>query len=179
MKKENLRDLKKELEILEPEDLIKVALRLAKLKTENKELLAYLLFDAEDPLNYAEGLKEDVLSPFNGEFQTTYHFTKSIRKSLRLIAKYLRFTSNRQGETELLLFLVNAYHQNYKHQYRTAALSKIVFRCLEKAETNISKLHEDLQADYTETLNDLLTKSQNRLGAERPETKGFFKRFEF
>ena len=176
MKKENLRDLKRELENQPPEELVKICLRIARLKQENKELLAYLLYDAEDPMNYAGMLKEDILLPFQSEFHTPYQFTKGVRKSLRLIAKYLRFTGNREGETELLLFLVNEFHQHYKHQYRTAALSKIIFRCLDKAENNIAKLHEDIQADYSETLNELLRQSQNRLG-EKPANGGVLRRF--
>jgi hypothetical protein len=62
--------------------------------------------------------------------------------------------------------LVDAYHQSYRREYRTAALSKIIFRCLKKAAANIAKLHEDIQADYSSTYNDLLRQSITRLGQE-------------
>lgn len=163
---EKLTELKRELEALSPPELLKIILRLAKHKLENKELLSYLLFDAEDPLNYAEYLKEEMETPFLQPAVHPYYLLKSLRKSLRLITKYYRFTGNRNGEVELLLKLVSAFHEHYKSQFKYAALSKFIFRCLEKAEKSIDKLHEDLQADYLELHKELMRKSIARLGNE-------------
>ena len=41
---EKLTELKRELEALSPPELLKIVLRLAKHKVENKELLSYLLY---------------------------------------------------------------------------------------------------------------------------------------
>lgn len=164
--KAKLPELKRELEGLPQPELVRLCLRIAKHKAENKELLDYLLWSAEDPMQYAQEFRAEVLLPFETPFVNAYSFTKSIRKSLRLITKYLRFTASRQGECELLLALVDAYHQSYRREYRTAALSKIIFRCLKKAAANIAKLHEDIQADYSSTYNDLLRQSITRLGQE-------------
>ncbi len=166
MIKAKLPELKRELESLPQPELVRLCLRIAKHKTENKELLDYLLWSASDPLLYAQDFKADILLPFETPFVNAYSFTKSIRKSLRLISKYLRFTGSRQGECELLLALVEYYHTNYRREFRTAALSRIMFRCLKKASTNISKLHEDIQADYTSLYNDLRLQSITRLGSE-------------
>lgn len=164
--KAKLPELKRELESLPQPELVRLCLRIAKHKTENKELLDYLLWSANDPLLYAQEFKLEILLPFEMPFVNAYNFTKSIRKSLRLISKYLRFTGSRQGECELLLALVESYHTYYRREFRTAALSKIMFRCLKKAATNISKLHEDIQADYTSNYNDLLRQTITRLGTE-------------
>ena len=161
---EKLTELKRELEALSPPELLKIVLRLAKHKVENKELLSYLLFDAEDPLNYAEHLKDEMETPFLQPATHPYYLLKSLRKSLRLITKYYRFTGNRNGEVELLLKLVSSFHEHYKPQFKYAALSKFIFRCLDKAEKSIDKLHEDLQADYTELKKELMKKSIARLG---------------
>ena len=161
---EKLTKLKHELEALSPPELLKIVLRLAKHKVENKELLSYLLFDAEDPLNYAEYLKEEMETPFLQAVSHPYYLLKSLRKSLRLITKYYRFTGNRNGEVELLLKLVSSFHEHYKSHYKYAALSKFIFRCLDKAEKSIDKLHEDLQADYIELQKELMRKSIARLG---------------
>ena len=53
MKPEKLSDLKKVLLVLNTTELTEICLRLAKYKKENKELLAYLLFDANEPMNFA------------------------------------------------------------------------------------------------------------------------------
>ena len=104
----------------------------------------------------------------------SYLFTKSLRKSLRLIAKYTRFTGSKQGECELLLAFVDAFFQDYQRGFQTAANSKIIFRCLKKAAANINKLHEDIQADYTENFNNLLRQAILKFGNE---TQGEFSYF--
>ena len=50
MKPEKLTGIKKELSGLSVQQLTDICLRLAKYKKDNKELLNYLLFDADDPL---------------------------------------------------------------------------------------------------------------------------------
>ena len=156
---EKLSDLKKELSELSKPDLIKLCLRVAKLKRENKELLAYLIFDSEDPLFYAQKLKPEIKEVFEQPFQHAYYLTKSIRKAMRLITKYYRFTSNKQGETELLIYLVEEFYQSWRNEYRYQALGKVIFRCLEKAQSNLKKIDEDFRADFEDPINELTKKT--------------------
>ena len=172
--KAKLPELKRELEGLPQPELVRLCLRLAKYKVETKELLDYLLWSSEDPIQYAHEFKADVLLPFDSVFTGSYLFTKSLRKSLRLIAKYTRFTGSKQGECELLLALVEAFFHHYQRGFQTAANSKIIFRCLKKAGANITKLHEDIQADYTENFNNLLRQAILKFGNE---TQGEFSYF--
>jgi hypothetical protein len=161
---EKLSDLKKELLELNKPELIQLCLRVAKLKRENKELLAYLIFDADDPLFYAQKLKPEIKEVFEQPFQHAYYLTKSIRKVMRLITKYYRFTSNKQGETDLLIYLVEEFHQSWRYEYRYQALGKVIFRCLEKAQTNLKKIDEDFRADFEQPLAELLQKTINQYG---------------
>ena len=161
---EKLSDLKKELLELNKPELIQLCLRVAKLKRENKELLAYLIFDADDPLFYAQKLKPEIKEVFEQPFQHAYYLTKSIRKVMRLITKYYRFTANKQGETDLLLYLVEEFHQSWRYEYRYQALGKVIFRCLEKAQTNLKKIDEDFRADFEQPLAELLQKTINQYG---------------
>ena len=161
---EKLSDLKKELLELNKLELIQLCLRVAKLKRENKELLAYLIFDADDPLFYAQKLKPEIKEVFEQPFQHAYYLTKSIRKVMRLITKYYRFTSNKQGETDLLIYLVEEFHQSWRYEYRYQALGKVIFRCLEKAQTNLKKIDEDFRADFEQPLAELLQKTINQYG---------------
>ena len=59
-----LNDLKKELLNLDSKALVEICLRVAKYKKENKELVNYLLFNAEEPLEYAELVKSSLLEEF-------------------------------------------------------------------------------------------------------------------
>lgn len=156
---EKLSDLKKELLELSKPELIQLCLRVAKLKRENKELLAYLIFDSEDPIFYAQKLKPEIKEVFEQPFQHAYYLTKSIRKAMRLITKYYRFTSNKQGETELLIYLVEEFYLSWRNEYRYQALGKVIFRCLEKAQSNLKKIDEDFRADFEDPINELVKKT--------------------
>ena len=48
MKSESISTLKKEIETLPFEVLVQICIRMAKFKTENKELLNYLIFEVYD-----------------------------------------------------------------------------------------------------------------------------------
>ena len=48
MKSANIREIKKELKELPPNQVMELCLRLCRFKKENKELLTYLLFEAHD-----------------------------------------------------------------------------------------------------------------------------------
>lgn len=172
--KAKLPELKRELEGLPQPELVRLCLRLAKYKVESKELLDYLLWSADDPIQYAHEFKTDVLLPFDSLFIGSYLFTKSLRKSLRLIAKYTRFTGSKQGECELLLAFVEAFFHHYQRGFHTAANAKIIFRCLKKASVNINKLHEDIQADYTQNFNNLLRQAIGKFGNETNEEFSYF-----
>lgn len=161
---EKLSDLKKELAELSKPELIQLCLRVAKLKRENKELLAYLIYDASDPLFYAQKLKPEIKEVFEQPFQHAYYLTKSIRKSMRLITKYYRFTSNKQGETELLIYLADQFHNTWRKEYLYQALGKVIIRCLEKAEANLKKIDEDFRADFEQPIEELINKTEARFG---------------
>jgi hypothetical protein len=156
---EKLSDLKKELLELSKPELIQLCLRVAKLKRENKELLAYLIFDSDDPLFYAQKLKPEIKEVFEQPFQHAYYLTKSIRKAMRLITKYYRFTSNKQGETELLIYLVEEFYLSWRNEYRYQALGKVIYRCLEKAQSNLKKIDEDFRADFENPIIELAKKT--------------------
>jgi hypothetical protein len=156
---EKLSDLKKELLELSKPELIQLCLRVAKLKRENKELLAYLIFDSEDPIFYAQKLKPEIKEVFEQPFQHAYYLTKSIRKAMRLITKYYRFTSNKQGETELLIYLVEEFYLSWRNEYRYQALGKVIYRCLEKAQSNLKKIDEDFRADFENPIIELAKKT--------------------
>jgi hypothetical protein len=85
MKPDKLSDLKKALLVLNATELTEICLRLAKYKKENKELLAYLLFDANEPMNYAEDVKSFLIADFIAIQKHYFYSTKSLRKIIRLL----------------------------------------------------------------------------------------------
>ena len=148
MKPEKLSDLKKELTGLSAHQLTDICLRLAKYKKENKELLTYLLFDADNPMKYAEEVKNFLLEDFKTMQKHYYYSTKSMRKIIRLINRYAKYTGSKEVETELALwFCINfLIFADLKTSHKP--LQGLLTRQFEKITRLIPKLHEDLQFDY-------------------------------
>lgn len=96
--------LKKELQQHTQQELIEICLKLAKFKKENKELLTYVLFDAHDEDAYIQGIREEIDIEFSKlNHDSLYYIKKSIRKILRLIKKYIRYSKKKETEAAILL----------------------------------------------------------------------------
>lgn len=148
MKPEKLSDLKKELAGLSVHELTDICLRLAKYKKENKELLTYLLFDSQDPKQYAEQVKLFLLEDFKSMQKHYYYSTKSMRKILRLINRYAKYTGSKEVETELALWFCSNFLKFADLKSSHKPLQGLLTRQFDKIIKLIPKLHEDLQFDY-------------------------------
>ena len=104
-----LQDVKKELQHLPAVQIAELCLRLARYKKENKELLAYLLFDANNKEAFIEKIKAEVGFMFSNLPSHSYNAAKSQRKILRLISKYAKFMATKETEIELLLNFCKNY----------------------------------------------------------------------
>jgi hypothetical protein len=110
MKAATISQLKKELSYRSQEELLDLCLRLSKFKKENKELLTYLLFDSIDEEEYIEAVKSEVDGEFNSINTKNFHYIKkSVRKILRNIKKYSRYSLKKETEVEhLFLFKIKS-----------------------------------------------------------------------
>jgi hypothetical protein len=151
MKAATVTELKKELQHLDPKELAELCLRMAKYKKENKELLSYLLFNADDEAGYIEKVKSEVDEQFAEINKSHVYFAKkNLRKILRFTNKYIKYSSQKQTEVELLIhFCIRMKNSGISYQ-RDASLVNLYARQKQKIEKAISKLHEDLQFDYSE-----------------------------
>jgi hypothetical protein len=148
MKPEKLSDLKKELTGLSTHELIDICLRIAKYKKDNKELLSYLLFDADTPMKYAEQIKSFLLEDFKSMQKHYYYSTKSMRKIIRLINRYAKYTGSKEVEIELSLWFCTNFLKFADLQTSHKPMQGLLTRQFEKIIKLIPKLHEDLQFDY-------------------------------
>jgi len=156
MKAASITELKRELANLNPKDLLETFIRVAKYKKENKELLSYLLFDADDQLAYIQNIKDEMDLQFTDiKKYNTYNATKVLRKALRMVNKYIKFSANKQTEVELLIYYCNKVKDSGINIYRHAALLNLYKRQIEKIEKAISHLHEDLQYDFQQRMKEL------------------------
>ncbi|TPN89174.1 hypothetical protein [Aquimarina algicola] len=159
MKTATVKELKEELEDKSHQELITLCLRLSKFKKENKELLTYLLFDSENEENYINTIKLEVEQNFSAVNTTSYYYIKkSVRKILRLIKKYIRYSTNKETEVELLLFFCKQMTLLKPDIKKSKVLTNIYNRELISIKKKITLLHEDLQYDYNLELEEMLTK---------------------
>lgn len=163
MRVEKISDLKKELRSLDVEALTEICLKLAKYKKDNKELLSYLLYQADNPLNYAEEVKSEMLMSFQNLNRSSYTSTKELRKIVRLLAKYAKYTGSKEVELELLLWFCSNFLVYADGRSSHKPLHAIFSRQMEKIKRILPKLHEDLQFDYSLTYTDLVEEADNKL----------------
>lgn len=149
MKTASLAQIKKELMHRSPDEIMALCLRLGRFKKENKELLSYLLFESDDEAAFIEGIKNQVDAEF-AEINTAsfFYIKKSIRRILRTIKKYIRYSGNKETEVELLLFYVNRLDTFRPSIHSNTAMHNLYERQLIAIEKKIGALHEDLQYDY-------------------------------
>ena len=151
--------LKKELKHKTQSELIELCLRLSKFKKENKELLTYLLFEASFEEGYIETVKLEIDEQFELINTKTYFFIKkSIRKILRMIKKYIRYSKKKETEIELLLYFCLKLKEFKPSISRNTVLQNIFDREILSIQKKILVLHEDLQFDYNLALQEVLKK---------------------
>ena len=157
-----LQDIKKEVQHLSAEQLADLCLRLARYKKENKELLAYLLFEAHNEEAFIGQVKSEVGFEMSQLSSHSYQATKTVRKILRLISKYVKFMVSKPAEIELMLNFCHNYLQYINRNTSYKSLRMILLRQLTKTQANIKKLHEDLQFDYVQGYNNIVIEAEKK-----------------
>lgn len=151
--------LKKELNHKSQSELIELCLRLSKFKKENKELLTYLLFEASFEEGYIETVKLEIDEQFDLINTKTYYFIKkSVRKILRMIKKYIRYSKKKETEIELLLYFCLKLKEFKPSISRNTVLQNLFNREIENIRKKTLLVHEDLQYDYNLALQEVLKK---------------------
>ena len=149
MKAVSVKQLKDELEHKDANELMTICLSLDKFKKENKELLTYLLFEADNEEGYIEAVREEIDEQFLSMNKKNYYFQKkSIRRILKNVKKYIRYSKKKETEIELLLHFCQEMKALKPSVIRQLAMNNLYYRQIDMAKNAISTLHEDLQYDY-------------------------------
>ncbi len=156
MKAATIHELKLELSNASADQLAELCIRLAKFKKENKELLTYLLFEAFDEQAYVENIKAAMLAQF-AEINTAsiYFVKKSLRKIIRTLNKYIRYTGSAETEAKLLLFFCATLKQSGIPIERNPVIKNMYGNQLKKIGKTIASMHEDLQYEFNRELDQL------------------------
>jgi len=149
MKSASISELKATLKPMSQAQLVDLCLRLARAKKDNKELLTFLLYEADDLPAYLQSIKKEIDTEIAGINTGNLHWVKkSLRKILRIINKHIRYTGSKMAEAELRLHFCAQLKQARIPVLKSNALAKLYNGQLLKIETAIKTLHEDLQRDY-------------------------------
>ena len=151
-----IHELKQELAHYSQMELIELSLRLAKFKKENKELLTYLLYESKNESNYILSIQKEIDFQFD-EINTSsyYYIKKSVRKILRMVKKYIRYSKRKETEIELLIYFCFKLKELKPTITNNLTLRNIYKRQLFLIEKIILTVHEDLQYDYLQDLKTL------------------------
>lgn len=157
MKAATVHEIKQALMGNTAKELAELCLRLAKFKKENKELLTYLLFEANDEELYIREVQQEISSEMDqiDPGQNLYFAKKSIRKVLRMANKYIRYTGSKQAEVAILLHFCQSLKQSGIPFMKSTALNNLYQQQSKKIEKALNTLHEDLQYDYRRMMEDV------------------------
>ncbi len=158
MKSATIHEIKQELQTLKPTELTELCLRLGRFKKENKELLTYLLFEAHDEQGYIQGIKKEIDDEFAAiNLSHLYFAKKTLRKIVRIINKYCRYSSSKQTEVELRIYFCLQLKESDIPIERNPVINNLYHSQLKKINAVLATLHEDLQYDYRREMDELTT----------------------
>jgi hypothetical protein len=153
MKAASVQEIKTALKARDSKELVELSLRLVRFKKENKELLTFLLFEADDLPSYIQSVKAEIDEGFAGLDTKTYYIAKKgLRRILRTANKYIRYAGDKTVEVEVLLHFCTAFKSIKQSWQQIAALANLYKAQIRKIDTALNSMHEDLQYDYRRTL---------------------------
>lgn len=156
METASLSEIRKELKTIPPQQLQELCQRLAKYKKENKELLSYLLFDSINEQVFIQSVKEEIDEQFLMLNRSSFYLAKkTLRKVLRTTQKYIKFSGSKETEIELLIYFCKKMKETGIRMRSHRVILNMYLRQVERIKKVHSGLHEDLQYDYEEEINEL------------------------
>lgn len=156
MKAATAKELRDELKDRTESELREIVLRLSRFKKENKELLSYLLFESHHEEDYVANVKTHIdqqlleINTSNG-----YYAKKAIRRILKETKKFIRYSGGKESEVSLLIHFCRSLQETHPKMMKVRIIRDIVQRQIVLIKVRISTLHEDLQYDFEQELNEI------------------------
>jgi DNA repair photolyase len=156
MKAATAKELRDELKDRTESELREIVLRLSRFKKENKELLSYLLFESHHEEDYVANVKTHIdqqLLEINTS--NSYYAKKAIRRILKETKKFIRYSGGKESEVSLLIHFCRSLQETHPKMMKVRIIRDIVQRQIVLIKVRISTLHEDLQYDFEQELNEI------------------------
>lgn len=156
MRSASLAQIRKEIGTLSREEVLELCNSLIKYKRDNKELLNYLLFEAHNEDAYIEAVKADVAEAFEATNTSSFYLAKkTIRRALRIVNKYVKYSDRPETELELAIFFCEELKNTDLDLQKSKVLMNLYNRQLLRIEKVFHSLHEDLQYDFEQRVAEL------------------------
>lgn len=153
MKSAPLNQIKSELKHLDHQQLFEICLKLSKSSTLSKEYLTYLLFYADDESGFVEDCKNEINEQFETVHVTNVYLAKkSIRKALKLVLKFSKFSKSKETEITLRIHFCIMLKNVGIRLKAYPVLDNLYLKQIEKIQSLVATLHEDVQIDYEDQL---------------------------
>lgn len=157
MKAATVSEIKQELQHRSPKELAELCLTLSKFKKENKELLTYLLYEKSNETRYIQSVKNEIDEQFEMVNKKNFYLIKKgIRKALRNLKKYIRYSKRKDTEVELLIYFCRKMKDFTPAISRSKVLVNMYKQQISMIKKTLPKLEEDLQYDFGVELEEFL-----------------------
>lgn len=149
MKTATLKELKSALQDLSEPELLAVCLRLARYRSDNKELLTYLLYEAANESDYASSVKDEI----DREFEqlpagNVYYIKKTLRKILRFVNRHIRYSGIAITEIELRIHFCRKMKEARIPMHTGTVLHNIFQQQIMRIKKLLASLPDDVRTDY-------------------------------
>ena len=156
MKAATIIEIKRELGTQESVKLAELCLRLAKYKKDNKEMLTYLLLEADNETSYIESVKQEIEDQFQAiPNPNLYYVKKSLRKILRMVNKQIRYSGLPQTDLEIRIHYCKTLKNSPIPLSKSPVISNLYQQQIKKIKKALAGLPEDLQYDYQRDVDQL------------------------
>lgn len=140
--------------MLQPNELVELCLSLAKYKRDNKAFLGYLLFEANNKIFFTNSVKSEIDEHFQtiDPQQNLYYVKKGLRKLLRTLGKYSKFTGDKAFTADVLIYFCSKLKNSGIPYQKSPLLVNLYAQQLKKINSLVDKFHEDLKLDYIQEI---------------------------
>lgn len=158
MKSASVNELRKELKDSDPDVVRELCLKLIKYKKENKELATYVLFEAHDEQAYVKNVTGEIEVLFQDipRGGNAYYIKKTLRKILRFANRQIKYSGNKISELEIRIFICQQMNEARVPKNAGTVIGNMYDQQLKKITTILDALEEDLQADYSQQVEEIL-----------------------
>lgn len=157
MKSATVNELRKELKDSDPDVVRELCLRLIKYKKENKELATYALFEAHDEQAYVKNVTNEIEEFFTEipRGGNVYYIKKTLRKILRFANRQIKYSGNKVSELEIRIFVCQQMNEARVPKNPGTVIGNLYDQQLKKITSILDGLEEDLQADYSQQVENI------------------------